>query len=307
MTLARSDSKDSICSSMMSNRSRSASSRMIFVSFTMSSHSWALWVSIIWEGMKAQPTFSLPSPALCEFRHSGRSLHSQMGGAPAGGAYCKRGHRLFHGLAPRYPFRVPQLPGVYCKTSVVQPAFLTFPLCCFDQISCWLPRNTPWKCIKINGFEPAISPWDPLWSHEPGHTPWCLGGRHLRSDLTWDDSTAIWACNCLRTKHFHGVSAGHPHPYWLKSRYGKVRCLWSSPFTFLFRFGRLKWTLVSKFECWKNLVKHLFCYLFCCWHFYPCNLINIIFIWQISVCFYYIPLYEIQKSEYSMSHSMLVW
>jgi transposase len=21
--------------------------------------------------------------------------------------------------------------------------FLTFPLCCFDQISCWLPRNTP--------------------------------------------------------------------------------------------------------------------------------------------------------------------
>ena len=22
-------------------------------------------------------------------------------------------------------------------------AYLTFPLCCFDQISCWLPRNTP--------------------------------------------------------------------------------------------------------------------------------------------------------------------
>ena len=21
--------------------------------------------------------------------------------------------------------------------------YLTFPLCCFDQISCWLPRNTP--------------------------------------------------------------------------------------------------------------------------------------------------------------------
>ena len=20
---------------------------------------------------------------------------------------------------------------------------LTFPLCCFDQIACWLPRNTP--------------------------------------------------------------------------------------------------------------------------------------------------------------------
>ena len=22
-------------------------------------------------------------------------------------------------------------------------AILTFPLCCFDHISCWLPRNTP--------------------------------------------------------------------------------------------------------------------------------------------------------------------
>ena len=29
----------------------------------------------------------------------------------------------------------------------------------------------------------------------------------------------------MRTKHFHGVSAGHPHPYWLKSRYGKVSAL----------------------------------------------------------------------------------
>ena len=91
-------------------------------------------MSIIWEGMKAQPTFSLPSPALCEFRHSGRSLHSQVGGAPAGGAYCKRGHRLFHGLAPHYLLRVPQLPGVYCKTLVIQPAFLVMePVLCYSS------------------------------------------------------------------------------------------------------------------------------------------------------------------------------
>src|SRR5437764_9815474 len=32
----------------------------------------------------------------------------------------------------------------------------------------------------------------------------------------------MWACNFLRTKHFHGVSSGNQHPYWLKSRYGKV-------------------------------------------------------------------------------------
>jgi hypothetical protein len=27
----------------------------------------------------------------------------------------------------------------------------------------------------------------------------------------------------LGTKHFHGVSSGNRHPYWLKSQYGKVR------------------------------------------------------------------------------------
>ena len=31
------------------------------------------------------------------------------------------------------------------------------------------------------------------------------------------------AYNLLRTKHFHGVSSGSQHPYFLKSRYGKVR------------------------------------------------------------------------------------
>src|SRR5215217_8013431 len=33
------------------------------------------------------------------------------------------------------------------------------------------------------------------------------------------------AYNLLRTKHFHGVSSGNPHPYWLKPRYGKVRIM----------------------------------------------------------------------------------
>src|SRR5512138_1572296 len=31
-----------------------------------------------------------------------------------------------------------------------------------------------------------------------------------------------WACNLLRTKHFHGVSSRNQPPYLLKSRYGKV-------------------------------------------------------------------------------------
>src|SRR4029450_5474907 len=38
-------------------------------------------------------------------------------------------------------------------------------------------------------------------------------------------SPEMWACKCLRTKHFHGVSSGNQHPYLLKSRYGKVRIL----------------------------------------------------------------------------------
>src|SRR5215218_8863467 len=35
--------------------------------------------------------------------------------------------------------------------------------------------------------------------------------------------TATWACNWLRTKHFHGVSSGNQHPCLLTSQYGKVR------------------------------------------------------------------------------------
>ena len=35
----------------------------------------------------------------------------------------------------------------------------------------------------------------------------------------------MWACKPLRTKYFHGVSAGNRHPYLLKSQYGKVRII----------------------------------------------------------------------------------
>jgi hypothetical protein len=51
---------------------------------------------------------------------------SKIGGAQAGRAYRKRGHRLFHGLAPYYSFRVPHVLGVYCKTSAAPPIFLSW-------------------------------------------------------------------------------------------------------------------------------------------------------------------------------------
>ncbi len=46
----------------------------------------------------------------------------------------------------------------------------------------------PMKVHKNQWLLTLPSPPDyPLWSHEPGHTPWCLGCRRLRSDLTGDD------------------------------------------------------------------------------------------------------------------------
>jgi hypothetical protein len=33
----------------------------------------------------------------------------------------------------------------------------------------------------------------------------------------------VYVHNHLSVKHFHGISSGNPHPYSLKSRYGKVR------------------------------------------------------------------------------------
>src|SRR5712691_9021940 len=49
----------------------------------------------------------------------------------------------------------------------------------------------------------------------------------------------MWACNCLRTKHFHVLPSARPHAYSLKSRYGKVRnavlrVVETGPHTFLF-------------------------------------------------------------------------
>src|ERR687883_304003 len=71
-------------------------------------------------------------------------------------------------------------------------------------------------------FGPALPACYPLWSHEPGHTLWCLSYRRLHSDLTWDGPIEMGACNRLRTQHFHGVSSASPHVYSLQSRYGKV-------------------------------------------------------------------------------------
>jgi hypothetical protein len=71
-------------------------------------------------------------------------------------------------------------------------------------------------------FGHAISSRMPCWSHKQWthQGPW--RHRRLRSDLTWYDPTAMWTYNFLRAKHFHGVSSGNQHPYWLTSRYGKV-------------------------------------------------------------------------------------
>jgi len=87
-----------------------------------------------------------------------------------------------------------------------QPPLLAYPAAKADSVG--YPENSQ-----------LVSP---LRSHEPGHIPWCLVGRCLRSDVRGDDPLEIWACNLLSTKHFHGVSSGNQHPYLLTSRYGKV-------------------------------------------------------------------------------------
>ena len=38
--------------------------------------------------------------------------------------------------------------------------------------------------------DPA-TPRYPLWSYEPGDTPWCLGCRRLRSNLIGDDPQSV--------------------------------------------------------------------------------------------------------------------
>jgi len=114
-------------------------------------------------------------------------------------------------------------------TSSVVHTLLTFPLCCFDQISCWLPKDIPWKCIKIKDFWP----YHPLRTScaEPrtrAH-PMVSGGQRPSQ---WSDrgrSPEMGAYKLLSTKYFHGVSSGNRHPYLLKSRYGKVSLMLVSP------------------------------------------------------------------------------
>src|SRR5262249_33430543 len=95
--------------------------------------------------------------------------------------------------------------GVSGKQCCLHPNLLTFPLCCFDQIVCWCPRDTPCKCININGFRTCYSQL-----------------LSLVEPRTRAQSPKIWAYKGLRIKHFHGVSSRNQHSYLLKSRNGKV-------------------------------------------------------------------------------------
>ena len=104
-------------------------------------------------------------------------------------------------------------------------SILTFPLCCFGQILCCLPRKTPWKRIKINGFGPGSILPNTFLELQAEDTPRYLRCRRLRSDLTWYTPSAMWACNLLRTKHFHGVSSASRRVDSLNSQYGKVRII----------------------------------------------------------------------------------
>src|SRR5215813_7422550 len=40
-------------------------------------------------------------------------------------------------------------------------------------------------------FNPTIHSYSPLWSHEPGDTPWWRGRRRLRSNLIGDDHQSV--------------------------------------------------------------------------------------------------------------------
>src|SRR5687767_4575212 len=76
--------------------------------------------------------------------------------------------------------------------------------------------------MKINGFGPCHILPNALLELHAEDTPWHLRRRRLHSDLIGDDPIEMGACNCLRTKQFHGVSSVSPHVYSLKSRHGKV-------------------------------------------------------------------------------------
>ena len=132
------------------------------------------------------------------------------------------------------------VPSRGCPTAMSAPypflsTYYTTPLCFVFSVVRFRPHfmllfeGTPheiaWKSVL---YEPAIPSLYPLWSYGPADTSWCLGCRRLRSALTEDNPTAIWAYNLLRTQHFHGVSSASPHACSLTSRYGKVSKIASS-------------------------------------------------------------------------------
>src|SRR5262245_16083684 len=94
---------------------------------------------------------------------------------------------------------------------------LTFPLCGFDYISCWLPRDTPRKCIKINGCGPCHPFLSSLVEPRTRAHTMVSGGQMPSQGPDRGRSPEMWAYKLLRTKYFHGVASGNQHPYLRKS------------------------------------------------------------------------------------------
>jgi hypothetical protein len=105
---------------------------------------------------------------------------------------------------------------------------LTFPLCCFDQIVCWCPRDTPCKCININGFRTCYSQLLSLVEPRTRAHPLGAGVQAPPQCPERGRSPELSFCTCLRTTRFHGVSSENRRLYLLKSRYGKASILTAS-------------------------------------------------------------------------------
>jgi hypothetical protein len=77
-----------------------------------------------------------------------------------------------------------------------------------------IPHENAWKSMAC---DPTIASDIPCGGTDPGACgadPWQCPDR--------EHPTAMWTYKFLRTKHFHRVSSGSPHPYLLQAGYGKV-------------------------------------------------------------------------------------
>ena len=118
-----------------------------------------------------------------------------------------------------FSFSINTLTSPFCPDLLLP----TFPLCCFDQLSCWLPKDISLKCIKINGFWPCRILSNALLEPQAEDKPWHLRCRSLQSGYALRNSQERSTHNLLCTKNFHAVPSASPHVCSLKSRYGKVR------------------------------------------------------------------------------------